>query len=384
MRIISKKFRLGSVVVLAGCLVVFSPALSKEALTMEELKSAFRSSAEVTVLNIVVPTVVDVPIALQEGAMPNIMVVEQGSQKTQPALLLSEKKNLLKASDSTNSSGAIFLVDGKMDNFQEYSVNSNGDEQHIMITIASDKIITTSALNLYLDQFVALPKTIEIVAKINGVEKTVLARQNVSRSTINFPQTSAQEFAITFTYVQPLRIREMSFSQDSSANTKENNLRFLALPDKKYTAYFNADRYVSAYTGEIPDLHESKDVLFLKKTIVGDNLAYQKSDVDKDGVPDEMDNCVREKNADQGDLNGNGRGDACDDFDRDGVINSKDNCRDVPNRDQKDTDLDGIGDVCDATESRLLQNQKWLPLAMILVVAGVVGLLFAKTMKTKK
>jgi hypothetical protein len=384
MRIISKKFRLGSVVVLAGCVMVFSPVLAKEALTMEEMKSAFRSSAEVTVSNIMVPTVVDVPIALQEGAMTSVMVVEQESQKAQPALLLSEKKSQLTATDSINSGGASFLVDGKMDNFQEYSANSNGDEQRVTIVTKADKIITTSALNLHLDQFVALPKTIEIVARVNGVEKTVLARQNVSRSTINFPQTSAQEFAITFTYVQPLRIRELSFSQDSLSSTRENNLRFLALPNKKYTAYFNADRYVSAYTGEMPDLHESKDVLFLKKTIVGDNLAYQKSDVDKDGVPDEVDNCVKEKNADQEDLNGNGRGDACDDFDRDGVINSKDNCRDVPNRDQKDTDLDGIGDVCDATESRLLQNQKWLPLAMILVVAGVVGLLFAKTMKTKK
>lgn len=371
-------------VVLVGCVIGFSPALAKEALTMEELKSAFRSLVEVAVPGIVVPTVVNLPIALQEGAMVNVMVVEQVSQKTQPALLLSEKGSRLTATDSTTASGASFLVDGKLDNFQEYPVNSSGDEQHVTITIASDKVITTSALNLYLDQFVALPKTIEIVARINGVEKTVLAKENVSRSTINFPKTSAQEFAVTLGYVQPLRIREMSFSQDNLASTKENSLRFLALPDKKYSVYFNADRYVAAYTGEMPNLSENKDVLFLKKVIAGNNPVYQKSDVDKDGVPDEIDNCVQIANANQEDLNHNGRGDACDDFDRDGIINAKDNCRDVPNRDQKDTDLDGIGDVCDATENRPLQNQPWLPMALILAVAGVVGLLFAKAIKAKE
>jgi hypothetical protein len=385
MQTISKKFIVVNVVVLVGWSMAFSPVSAKEALTMEEMKSAFRSSAEIAMTNIVVPTVVDVPLALQEGAMTNVMVVETDSQKTQPALILSKDSgNRLTATDSTGTSGATFLVDGKMDNFQEYPASSNGDEQQVKITITTDRMITTSSLSLHLDQFVALPKTVQIIAKINGTEKVVLAKEKVSGSVINFPKTSTQEFIITFTYVQPLRIREMLFNQSSQSNARENNLRFLALPNKKYVAYFNADRYISAYVGEMPDLDENRDVLFLKKAIAGDNLIYKKSDMDEDSVPDETDNCVQIINPKQEDLNGNGRGDVCDDFDRDGVINIDDNCRDVPNQNQKDVDFDGVGDVCDEKENRVLQNQKWLPLALILIVAGIIGGLFIKMLKHKK
>jgi hypothetical protein len=133
----------------------------------------------------------------------------------------------------------------------------------------------------------------------------------------------------------------------------------------------------------MPDLDENRDVLFLKKAIAGDNLIYKKSDMDEDSVPDETDNCVQIINPKQEDLNGNGRGDVCDDFDRDGVINIDDNCRDVPNQNQKDVDLDGVGDVCDEKENRVLQNQKWLPLALILIVAGIIGGLFVRILRHK-
>ena len=375
-----------------SCLVIlffgFNLVSAGEKTEVGELNSAFRSFSDVAVPSIAVPTVVEVPLDFSRNdTLMSVIVVERETQKNQPVLVVNKNvatKNNFTASDSIGPNGANFLIDGKMDNFQEYPANSSGDEQSVIINIHSDRAITTSALDLYLDRFVSLPKSIEVSAIAGGEEKTVLAKRDVSDMTVNFPKTTAQEFRIRLTYVQPLRIRELSFRQDDLDVAMENSFRFLAQPDKSYIVYFNADRYVDAYFGEIPDLNDNRDVVVLKKIIAIDNPAYQKSDVDADGVADEMDNCVTVENPEQEDVNNNGRGDACDDFDRDGIINVKDNCRDLPNRDQKDTDLDGVGNVCDGSENRILQNQKWLPLALILLVAGIIGIFFVKTIRTKK
>jgi hypothetical protein len=71
-------------------------------------------------------------------------------------------------------------------------------------------------------------------------------------------------------------------------------------------------------------------------------------DDDLDGFPNEDDNCPSTPNADQGDIDHDGLGDACDnDMDGDGRSNVDDNCRAVSNPGQEDSDHDGIGDVCD-------------------------------------
>ena len=98
-------------------------------------------------------------------------------------------------------------------------------------------------------------------------------------------------------------------------------------------------------------------------------------DVDGDGVPDELDNCVWLANADQTDTEGDGWGDACDlfptednmaspcgpwcmaDEDGDGIAGTysdfgaypqgDDNCPLLYNPDQLDADGDGVGDLCD-------------------------------------
>jgi Zn-dependent metalloprotease len=87
-------------------------------------------------------------------------------------------------------------------------------------------------------------------------------------------------------------------------------------------------------------------------------------DSDGDGVLDSADNCPGVKSGSLADLDGDGKGDACDpDKDGDGVLEKPknavspgDNCPEVANADQKDADHDGKGEACDADEDGDLDN----------------------------
>jgi len=79
-----------------------------------------------------------------------------------------------------------------------------------------------------------------------------------------------------------------------------------------------------------------------------DAIALSLSDGDEDGVTNDLDNCQDVANANQADLDQDGKGDVCDaDIDGDGVSNEDDVFPNDPTETQ-DSDQDGVGDVRDA------------------------------------
>jgi len=202
-----------------------------------------------------------------------------------------------------------------------------------------------------------------------------------SSNTTVFPQTTAQNWRVTFSYSQPLRIAEIGLDLSPGSTVEQATLRFLAQPNKSYRIFSDPAYFV--------DTNRTESVLFnnisnqTTRTLppAQQSPFFQERDWDGDGVLDTNDNCQYHPNPTQQDENSNSKGDACEDFDGDNVVNSEDNCPDEPNRNQQDTDADGIGDQCDPDESRLTEKYAWLPWTGIVLGFGIVLGLLKITMR---
>jgi len=74
---------------------------------------------------------------------------------------------------------------------------------------------------------------------------------------------------------------------------------------------------------------------------------FYEKDRDGDGLGDISDNCPNVYNPQQIDSNADKRGDLCADDDGDGVIGYRDNCISTPNADQRDVNVNLVGDACE-------------------------------------
>lgn len=229
----------------------------------------------------------------------------------------------------------------------------------VTLRYSYDTPITSSGLQMTLSQYVVRPVAVSIRADVEGAMRTVVSRMRPDSNVISFPEFTSRTWSVTLEYAQPLRFTELSFV-NKNVVAETASLVFLAEPEKTYSLYYNPEVILEQETGERPRLSDTQGAVLATVIRVGTNTAYRPSDSDADGIADVTDNCPRVSNVDQNDVDGNGRGDACDDFDRDGIENGRDNCSDVTNANQADTDRDGLGDACDLEESRITERYPWI------------------------
>ncbi len=346
----------------------------------ENVVSAHRFYKEVSVLSIQVPTVVEIPFMDEFLERFDFAVLDTTTNSFEPYYFKQEGLNTIPLVVSTNPavSSAGRMNDNNARTYADFPLPENA-QGHVQIRLTSAVPVTSSVVTVLLDNNVALPNFVEIRAEVDEQMRIVVANRRMDQQTIRFPQTTSTAWTIDFTFGQPLRISELQLHQDNAAKPKTRALRFLAQPAHAYRVYFDPDRPAEEQVGESGNLASPKDILKVSASSSQNNPLYRKADVDGDGVPDTQDNCVSTSNADQQDVNENGRGDVCDDFDQDGLVNSKDNCPNNPNRGQIDTDGDGAGDVCDGEESRITEKYAWIPWVGIGFAVVVLIGLFALT-----
>lgn len=361
-------------------------AVSAGEVWADELKdvagvSSFQKVIEVPNVKVWVPTVVAVPIPSPVSSGERYYVLDTQTE-TYVGSYVDREAVVTKAPVSVETTPFVYnaaaMVDEDRDTYAEFALPETG-EGMVEIIVKTVEPIITSQLRLRLSPHVALPRTIEIKAydERTGQMQLVVATKSMTDTVINFPEVRSNNFKITFKYSQLLRIAEFELVQEGTLSGYQNAVRFLAQPNRAYNIYYEADQRVSVVATETGDLVSDREVMTLPSYPVVSNRYYVPADVDGDGVRDTFDNCVNTANADQVDIDRNGRGDVCDDFDRDGLRNDSDNCVNQPNRDQLDTDHDGIGDACDTEESRFTERNPWVPWIGMGAAALVLLVLFA-------
>lgn len=370
---------------LVTIVVCTAPTVVSAQLSNDSL-SAFLQYKTIPVLELVTPTVIEVPLENNLYRSRDVLVYEVSTQKFIGSYLIREQiAEAIRFSAITeppvpNSSR---LVDNDLTETVRFEVP--GDfAGSASITLVSSRPIAATSLILALAEHVTLPLTVSVQAKTDTGLKTVVATKKMTSSVVTFPEVTAQEWLVTFTYAQPLAITELTLKADDENSWFKNSVRFLAQPGENYQLYINPDRSVRTAVSEAGNLTNDTNVVKVDASPSFNNPHYTPSDIDGDGVPDSIDNCVNVPNLDQIDIDNNGLGDTCDDFDRDGILNPQDNCPNLPNRDQADEDGDGIGDVCDDAESRFTEQHSWIPWLGMGVATAILIFLFVLVATTKR
>ncbi len=340
-----------------------TPAWSKGGIANDfsNVVSSYKLFGDVSIPSIKVPTIVEVPVNLNFNQRNDVVVYDSTIKKFIPSYLKSYEVNNAVSykilSDGVDSPG---LNDGSYSSCFDFNLPVNSKTNSIKLILNYDREISSNTFYLSLDNFVTLPVSLSIKTLIGNTETLILAPVSINGRVVNFPKTTSKKWIVEMSYIQPLRICEASLGQEGVTQNASYRVRFLADNSHSYQIYFDSDRYVSVSYGESGNLGNDSEILKLNSLFGKTNPLFKLSDVDNDVVPDIKDNCVYISNADQADIDGNNRGDACDDYDQDGIINSKDNCQNVPNKDQLDTDADGVGDKCDNQEGRITERLSWL------------------------
>lgn len=366
------------VVFAAGIVSVQAQILTPQ---LTEVASTFRQFIDIGTVPIVVPTVIEVPIDAVFLERYDFAILNLTTNNFEPFFFKQETvtQEVPLTVLANIPAPTAYLVD-KDERTEVDFVLPERSGGIVQLVLQSAEPITSSTLVTLLSNNVALPTSVEIRAMVKGVNQIVVAQRTMDQQTVRFPTVTSNEWIITFTYAQPLRLAELRLIQEQQSQSVHSKaVRFLAQPQHAYRVFLDADRSVVAFVSEAGNLAINEGVMRISSSPAQTNPSYVMADADQDGVPNVRDNCVAEWNADQSDINANGGGDVCEDFDKDGVMNDWDNCPNYPNREQADIDADGIGDVCDPEESRITERHGWIPWAGIGFAALVLVVLFALT-----
>lgn len=371
-------------IILALPSVVFAQKETNYVVT-EQQKSPFAAVAQIDKNDFAVPQMVDVPLSF-ENKNKSVALVVDGSGVIVPSTIITNthyQPIRYAVKDSFSAEHANNMMDGAYETFTEFPFSEEQPEKNVVqIDVIADRSFTTDSIALQYGTYVTKPTHIRIASVSgDGVEHVVLPERYFNDNSISFPEENAKQYRITLKYDQPLRVSEITFTQKGVSQTVEQFVRFVAAPQKNYEIYFNVRDRVDVEYPESPNFDVKSVPRIIQPIAVTENATYKKSDMDHDSVIDRDDNCVDVHNDDQMDKDRNGVGDACEDFDHDDVINAHDNCADMPNHNQRDVDQDGVGDVCDGQESRFIEQNPWIPTAVLILVFVIVSMLIVKTLK---
>lgn len=371
-------------------LALFVVPVLVTAATTSDIRASFRSVATLETSALVVPSMVEIAVPPTVTKNTHVGILDVTKDTFVPYELFQQdsyevpvRVTTFTAVDGSLRGDPSMLSDYNHETTVDFLlpepgilIESGAPVGAVTLQYTFDQPITSSQLQMSLDQYAVVPTRVSINAVVNGSRQRVVATISPKTNTISFPELTSDSWEVKLEYTQPLRFTELSFvNKNVVAETAQ--IRFLAQPNSVYQLYYDPEVIISQEVGERPNLFGNKDIVIGTLRDMRANPQYRPADQDKDGVIDQNDNCPGTINADQADIDTNGRGDVCDDYDRDGVINTVDNCINAPNYNQDDIDRDGIGDTCDPEESRVTEKYPvivWIALGVAVLI--FVGLFF--------
>src|SRR3989344_121665 len=281
---------------------------------------------------------------------------------------------------SSSKNNNWYVSNANKENIEELKKILNADLNDYYVS-NSESIVDISLKNPTLQNFDEIT-----ILLSDSQAKTI---EFYSNGVLLNPSLVKDTFEYTFLFDKKITSDNLQIKISFEKILKISEIEFLDTDDKT-SIYFYVNnecaRVYKLYYGNsggsfvTPKNHESGKTISATLSNEKSNPNYI-SDIDGDGIPNEIDNCDSVSNSNQKDINYNGIGDACEDSDIDGIINQIDNCKDIRNYDQADIDNDEKGDACDPIDNRFSEQNKWLFYLVTIILVAVFGLIGYKLFK---
>ena len=154
-------------------------ATATQAASTDEVAGAFRQYKDVQNLNILVPTVVELPIENAYLERLDFAVFDKAMNLFLPYFY---KKNTIindvnyYATTIPSVASSYSMVDKNLNTYTEFVLDKD-DKGTVTITLRSSSPITSSAIMVLLDKNIALPTSVELSALVDYQFKKLLARK---------------------------------------------------------------------------------------------------------------------------------------------------------------------------------------------------------------